>query len=113
MDPVELKASTARRDRYEKILAATPDNHLARFGLANVYLEQGDFAAAAAEYRKCLEAQRDWMAVCISLGQCLIRLGETAEARRVLEEARGMAVVQGHSGPQAEISELLGSIPKG
>lgn len=108
MDPVTL---AARKEKYERVLAATPDNHLARFGLANVLLEKGDFAAAAAEYRKCLAAQRDWMAVCISLGQCLIRLGETEEARRVLEEARGLAVAQGHSGPVAEIVELLGRIP--
>jgi len=103
----------ARKERFVKALAATPDNHLARFGLANVYLEQGDFAAAATQYRLCLSAQRDWMAVCISLGQCLIRLGETVEARTVLEEARRMAVAQGHTGPQTEISELLARIPAG
>jgi Flp pilus assembly protein TadD len=99
-----------RKDRYTKILAAQPDNHLARFGLANALFEEGRFDLAAEEYRRCLESQADWMAVHISLGHCLVRLGRRDEARLALETARQLAVRQGHSQPQEEIRQLLAQI---
>jgi Flp pilus assembly protein TadD len=102
--------SADRVDRYLKILAAAPDNHLARFGLANARFEEGRFDLAAEEYRRCLLSQPDWMAVQISLGHCLVRLGLKAEAREALERARRLAIAQGHSGPQEEIAQLLSKI---
>jgi|SRR6266850_1837295 len=99
-----------RVDRYLKILSTTPDNHLARFGLANAYFEEGRFDLASDEYRRCLLSQPDWMAVHISLGHCLVRLGRVDEAREVLERARQFAITQGHSGPQAEIAQLLSQL---
>lgn len=102
--------SIDRKDRYLKILASTPDNHLARFGLANAYFEEARFDLAAGEYRRCLEAQADWMAVHIALGHCLVKLGRKEEARQALETARQLATRQGHSQPLDEIRQLLAQI---
>lgn len=97
--------------KFSKILEASPANHFARFGLANAYFDAGRFEDAAACYRKCLEAQDDWMAVHITLGRCLVKLHRYDEARHALETARVLAVRQGHSQPQEEIQEILSQIP--
>ena len=102
--------SVDRKERYLKILSAVPDNHLARFGLANAYFEEGQFDLASDEYRLCLLAQPDWMAVHISLGHCLVKLGRKPEAREALERARQFATQQGHSSPLEEIAHLLSQI---
>ena len=96
----------ARIERNEKIVAQMPDNHLARFGLANAYFDAGRVEEAERAYRRCLEIQPDWMAVAISLGRCLVMRSEHEEARRVLAAAREMALRQGHSSPLQEIADL-------
>lgn len=98
--------SRARIERNRKILEQTPDNHLARFGLANALFDAGETAEAQRHYRRCLELQPDWMAVAISLGRCLVETGQLDEARRVLSSARELARVQGHTSPLEEIAEL-------
>ena len=96
----------ARIDRNERIVAQMPDNHLARFGLGNAYLDAGRVEEAESQFRRCLEIQPDWMAVAISLGRCLVMREQHEEALRVLSDARRMAVRQGHSSPLEEIAEL-------
>ncbi|HET9480956.1 MAG TPA: tetratricopeptide repeat protein [Candidatus Polarisedimenticolia bacterium] len=96
-----------RVERNRKILEATPENRLARFALANALFESGAVQDAADEYRRCLQAQPDWMAVAISLGRCLVLTGRLEEARETLRAARALAVNQGHSSPLAEIDELV------
>jgi len=61
----------------------------------------------------CLEAQGDWMAVHISLGHCLVKLGRWDEARIALDSARHLALRQGHSSPLEEIDHLLSQVPRG
>lgn len=102
---------TDRKERYLKILEAAPHNHLARFGLANTWFEEGRFEEAAGQYRMCLETQADWMAVRISLGHCLVKLARWDEARLNLDAARRLAQKQGHSQPIEEIDRLLSLIP--
>lgn len=96
----------ARIDRNRKILDAMPDNHLARFGLANALFDAGQVSEAEAEFRRCLELQPGWMAVAISLSRCLVMRGAKSEALPVLAAARELAIAQGHSSPLEEIAEL-------
>jgi len=98
--------AATRIERSEKLLAQMPDNHLARFGLANALFDDGRLADAEREYRRCLETQPEWMAVAISLGRCLVMRGACEEARPVLASAREMAMRQGHTTPLQEIAEL-------
>ena len=103
MPPID---PTARIDRNRAILERMPENHLARFALANALFDAGQTAEAAIEFRRCLETQPDWMAVAISLGRCLVMTGQHEEARAVLASAREMALRQGHSSPLDEIADL-------
>jgi len=98
--------ATARIDRNRAILERMPDNHLARFALANALFDAGEIEQAETEFRRCLAMQSDWMAVAISLGRCLVMTGKRDEAREVLASAREMALRQGHSSPLEEIAEL-------
>ena len=95
-----------RIDRNKAILEKMPDNHLARFALANALFDAGRTEEAETEYRRCLAMQADWMAVAISLGRCLVMTGKREEARGVLASARAMALRQGHSTPLEEIADL-------
>jgi tetratricopeptide (TPR) repeat protein len=103
--------SDERVERFRKMLESSPANHLARFGLANALFDAGRLEEAEAEYRACLAVQPDWMAVHISLGNCLIRRRQYDEARCALQEARRLAGLQGHRQPLEEIQRLLGEIP--
>ncbi|HKY32564.1 MAG TPA: molecular chaperone DnaJ [Candidatus Polarisedimenticolia bacterium] len=96
----------ARIQRSRAILQASPDNPLARFGLATALEDAGRAAEAAAEYARCLELKSDWMAAAIGRGRCLVGVGRGEEAREVLAAARRMAAEQGHSSPLEEIAEL-------
>lgn len=103
MPPID---ANARIDRNRAILEKMPDNHLARFALANALFDAGRTVEAETEFRQCLKMQADWMAVAISLGRCLVMTGKHEEARGVLGSAREMALRQGHSSPLDEITEL-------
>ena len=100
------EALSKRIDRFRKMVEGMPDNHVARFGLANACFEAGLIKDAEEEYRHCLRLQPDWMAVAICLGRCLVMSGGTDEAAKVLAAAREMALRQGHSSPLEEIAEL-------
>jgi len=100
------EALRQRIDRFRKMVEGMPDNHVARFGLANACFDAGLLEDAEAEYRHCLRLQPEWMAVAICLGRCLVMRGGTEEARRVLTAARELALRQGHSSPLEEIAEL-------
>jgi len=105
-------AVQARIDRNRKVVESMPDNPLARFALANAFLDAGMTAEATEQYRRCLQMQPDWMAVAIGLGRCLVAGGDHEEAGRVLASAREMAIRQGHSSPLEEIAELESRLRK-
>ena len=95
-----------RIQRNRALVEQAPSNHLARFGLANALFDAGETAEAETQFRKCLEAQPEWMAVAISLGRCLVLRGSYKEALGVLAQARALAAQQGHTSPLEEIDEL-------
>ncbi len=95
-----------RIQRNRAIVEQSPANHLARFGLANALFDAGEVEQAEAQFRECLTAQPDWMAVVISLGRCLVMRGARQEALGVLAEGRRLAAQQGHTSPLEEIAEL-------
>ena len=97
-------------DRISKaleLLKKFPDNDLARFNLAQAYVDANDFKNAAEHLRPLCTKKPDWMVAHISLGKCLLAVGERAEARKFFEHARQLAIDQHHDGPLEEVTELL------
>jgi len=84
-----------------------PDNELSRYNLAQALFDAGEFSPAAEHLRPLCAKKTDWMVVHILLGKSLAGIGQTEEARSVLEHARQLAIAQRHEGPLEELTELL------
>ena len=84
-----------------------PDNDLARFNLAQAYVDAADHASAIEHLRTLCQKKPDWMIVHIQLGKSLIAVGDTQSAKPVLEHGLTLAIAQHHDGPREELEELL------
>lgn len=93
--------------RWEKVVAAQPENDLARFSLAKALFDAGRPAEARTHFEAALVRKPDWMVVQILLGRCQAALGEGAAARKSFERAHALAVAQHHEGPRLELEQLL------
>lgn len=61
------------------------DNAYHHFQLGDIYFQQGKLALAEQSYRAAMERDPKDIDIRAHLGQCLLRLGKTAEARPLLE----------------------------
>ncbi len=94
---------------FTALVARHPDNALFRFSLAQALDAAERRAEAVEHYRLCCASRADWMMPRILLGKLLLRSGDRAAARPVLEEALQLAVDQHHEEPEAELRALLAS----
>ncbi len=93
--------------RWEGLLAAQPNNELARFSLAKALFDTRRFAEARGHLATALAKKPDWMVVQILLGRCDLELGDRDSAREAFRAALRLAIDQHHEGPQAEMEALL------
>ncbi len=101
-----------RSEDFRKKVEAAPENRLFRFSLGQALFEEGAYAEAVEHLEFCCEQQSDWMMPRILLGQALMRLQQTDEARRTLESALQLAIAQKHEGPEAELRALLAELDR-
>jgi predicted Zn-dependent protease len=94
-------------ERHKRMVEQFPDNELARFSLGKAYFDAAQYAAAKAQFETALARKPDWMAVQILIGRCELNLGNTAAAKAALLRARELAMQQKHTGPRAEVEQLL------
>ena len=96
--------------QFTALVAQQPANALFRFSLAQA-LDAADRRAEAVEhYRLCCASRADWMMPRILLGKLLLRSGDSAAAKPVLEEALQLAIDQNHEDPEAELRALLATL---
>ncbi len=95
---------------FTSLVAQQPANPLFRFSLAQALDAADRREEAAGHYRACCASRADWMMPRILLGKLLLRSGDTAAARPILEEALHLAVEQNHEDPAAELRALLGAL---
>lgn len=96
--------------QFTALVAQQPGNALFRFSLAQA-LDAADRRDEAAEhYRLCCASRADWMMPRILLGKLLLRAGDKAAAKPVLEEALQLAIDQNHEDPEAELRSLLATL---
>jgi len=93
--------------RFEAMVARFPDRSPPRFSLARALQDAGELAAAVPHYARAAELQPDLMMAWLHHAECLLGLQRFAEALPIAEEARRLAVTQGHEGPLADATELL------
>jgi tetratricopeptide (TPR) repeat protein len=75
------------RALFAEVRAAAPQRHDAILGLAHVLAADGDYAEACALYRQALELRPDDPGTRISLGRCLLELGEREAGEATLRAA--------------------------
>lgn len=95
---LHLNRNDRRRARglFLQVRGAAPERHDARLALANVLLLDGQYAAAADLYRLALDLRPDDPMTRISLGKCLLELGERDQGEAALRAVtRGEAQMAG------------------
>jgi tetratricopeptide (TPR) repeat protein len=78
-------AAAARE--FQSILAIDPKNVDARFNLGVMRFFQGEWADAAEQFKEVLKVQPNLTKAQALLGMCQKRMGQTNEARRLLDES--------------------------
>lgn len=97
-------------DRFRALKERMPASELPRWTLAQAYEEAGLTQEALVEYGDLVVLKPDYCLAWLRLGALRLGLGEDRAARDALEEARRLAVAQGHSAPREEVARLLGSL---
>jgi predicted Zn-dependent protease len=99
--------ATTKLDTFRAMVAKSPNNALARFGLANEAMKAGLHAEAAEQLERYLQLYDDEGNGWQRLAECRAALGRDEEARDAL--AKGIAAARrfGHGGLAAELEERL------
>ena len=96
--------------RWEKAVAAQPENELARFSLGKALFDAGRFADARGHFERALAKKPDWMMVQILVGRCHLALGEQSAAIAAFRRGHALAVAQNHEGPREEMEQVLAEL---
>ncbi len=67
--------------QFKEVVDLFPDDPVARFGLANAYLEAGRAEEAAREFEETIRRKPDYTAAHRGLGRALERAGRLADAK--------------------------------
>ncbi|HUO52040.1 MAG TPA: tetratricopeptide repeat protein [Gemmatimonadaceae bacterium] len=97
----------SRLDAFRRMVEKSPNNALARFGLANEALKAGDHALAAEQLTAYLALYDDEGNGWLRLGDCLSALGRRDESRAAYEKGIAAAERYGHSGMAEELRARL------
>lgn len=99
-----------RVTQFEALVARQPENELFRFSLAQALLDTGRGSEAIPHLEFCVQKKADWMLPRILLGKELLKAGQIAAAKPLLETALQLAIEQDHDDPAAELHELLADL---
>ena len=86
---------TSRSDAFRKLLERGPDNPMILYSLGSELFKEGHYEEARDHLSRAIENKPDYSVAYRTLGRLLAELGETAEARRVFEQGRGVAEKNG------------------
>ena len=103
-------APTSRVDRFRAMIERFPDRAEPRFSLARALQDAGDHAAAEVHYASAQALQPELMMAWLHQAECLVELGNLADARVAASRAHELAVAQGHSVPRQEAEQLIADI---
>src|ERR1700730_1632981 len=96
-----------RISQFRKMANDDPDNELGHYRLGQLLMEDGQYDAAIASFRRPLELRPQISTVYQLLGSCQIKQGRPEEAALTLTEGFAVADQRGDNIPRDEISKLL------
>lgn len=99
--------ATDRLETLKTMVAQSPDNQLARYGLAMEYKNQGDFTQAIAEFHSLLAAHPNYAAAYFHGGQALEKAGRIEEARAMYQRGIDVTTRIGDAHTRSELEAAL------
>jgi len=99
--------TNARIKRFSAMKAQFPQSEMPRWSLATTYEDADRFQEAIAEFRELVAIKPDYCVAFLHLGSCLIEEEAYDEAIAALEEAKRLAVAQGHDEPRLKAEALI------
>jgi tetratricopeptide (TPR) repeat protein len=99
-----------RLDSFRAMVARSPDNALAHYGLANEAHKAGLYDEALVHYEAYLARHDDEGNAYGKAAEALERLGRADEAREMLRKGISASYRFGHNGMAAELEEKLESM---
>ncbi|HXW17918.1 MAG TPA: tetratricopeptide repeat protein [Candidatus Acidoferrales bacterium] len=105
------QTTKTRRETLEGFVRNSPRDAFARYGLAVECANLGDNAAAQEHFRQLLADNPGYVAGYYQFGQLLARLGESADARRILSAGVAAAQKAGDIHARDEMQAALAALP--
>lgn len=99
-----------RLEQLAQIVAASPGNVLARYGLAMEYVQLGDHTRALENFRTLMVTSPNYVAAYYQAGRALQRMGDDAQARAVLQQGIEACVRANDQHARSEMEALLGEL---
>lgn len=100
----------SRRDQLQQMLQESPDDTFLLYALAMEERSNGNGGAALSQLDRVLAVDADYVAAYFQKGQILAGLGQSEQARQVLQQGITVAGRVGDDHAAAEMSEFLASI---
>jgi len=100
----------SRLDDLRELHAEYPQDAFTHYSLALEYANEGQPEVAVDELRKLVATKPDYIPAHQQLGQTLLRLGRTDEARAVLEQGIEAAAKAGNLHAATEMRRILQDI---
>ncbi|KAA3650365.1 MAG: tetratricopeptide repeat protein [Proteobacteria bacterium] len=94
------------------MLGGPHDGPLLRFGLGNAYLQAGQPAEAAAQYRDCLQRDSLFSAAWKQLGKALVAAGRPDEALGAYRQGHQVATDKGDIQAAREMAVFIRRLEK-
>lgn len=107
MTPPTPPSPTARIERFAAMKARFPESEMPRWSLATALAEAGRVDEAIVELEALVALKPDYCVAWLELGKLAAARGDGGKARSALEEARRLAIAQGHSAPRMAAEEAL------
>ena len=102
--------AASRLEQLAGIVAQSPGNVLARYGLAMEYATQGAHAEAVENFRALMAASPNYVAAYYQAGRVFQKMGDVAQARAVLEQGVEASIRAGDSHARGEMEALLAEL---
>jgi tetratricopeptide (TPR) repeat protein len=99
--------SNSRLDALKAMAEKKPDDAMIQYGLGSEYKKAGDKAGAAEAFRAVIRANPEYTAAYQELGSLLVELGQSDEAKQVLEQGTAVADRMGAWKPREHMKRLL------
>ncbi len=104
--------AAARVAQFKEVADLFPDDPVARFGLANAYLEAGLAGDAVREFEETLRLKPDYTAAYRGLGRALEKAGRIEEANATYRRGIEVALRTGDLQTKKEMEVFLKRLEK-